>query len=144
MPSSPLANQVVLITGASSGIGAGLAAELRDAGMKLVLTARRTDRLEALAKKLGECEVVAADIADEATPQLLVDRAVERFGRLDVVFNSAGVMFAATIDDVDIDEMCRMVRINSEAATRMAYTALKYFKSVGSGHLMNVSSILGT
>jgi len=144
MPDSSLKDQVAIITGASSGIGAGLAAELHDAGMKLVMTARRADRLRELAEELGECEVVAADIADEATPQLLIDRAVERFGRLDVVFNSAGVMFAGTIEDVDIEQMCRMVRVNSEAATRMAYTALKYFKNTGSGHLVNVSSILGT
>jgi NADP-dependent 3-hydroxy acid dehydrogenase YdfG len=144
MPDNPLKDQVAIITGASSGIGAGLAAELRDAGMKLVLTARRDDRLKQLAEELGECEVVAADIADEATPQLLVDRAIERFGRLDVVFNSAGVMFAGTIEDINIEDMCRMVRVNSEAATRMAYTALKHFKNTGSGHLINVSSILGT
>ena len=144
MPVSPLQDQVAIITGSSSGIGAGVATELRSAGMKLVLTARRTERLEELAAELGECEVVAADIADEATPQLLIDRALERFGRLDVVFNSAGVMFAGTIEDIDIEQMCRMVRINSEAATRMAYTALKHFKHVGAGHLVNVSSILGT
>ncbi|QDV22936.1 SDR family oxidoreductase [Aureliella helgolandensis] len=144
MPTSPLNQQVAIITGASSGIGAGVAEELNAAGMKLVLTARRADRLNALAADLTDCEVVAADIADAETPQKLVDRAIEKFGRLDVVFNSAGVMFSGTIDEVDIDEMCRMVRVNAEAAVRMAYTAVKHFQQVGSGHLVNVSSILGT
>ena len=143
---SPLAAQVGIITGASSGIGAGVVRELCDAGMKLVLTARREDRLTSLAAELSgeDVEVVAADIADPETPGQLVDRAVERFGHLDVVFNSAGIMYAGTIDDVNVDDLCRMVRVNVEAATRMAYTAVKHFKQAGSGHLVNVSSILGT
>jgi NADP-dependent 3-hydroxy acid dehydrogenase YdfG len=112
--------------------------------MQLVLTGRRGNRLDALASELPNCATLTADIAEESTPQRLVDQAIQRFGRLDVVFNSAGVMFAGTIDEVDIDQMCQMVRTNCEAATRMAYTAIKHFKQAGSGHLINVSSILGT
>ena len=144
MSESPLKDQVAIITGASSGIGTGVARELRAAGMKLVLTARRRERLESISQELGESRVVAADIASPETPQQLVDRAISAFGRLDVVFNSAGVMFTGTIEDVDIDRMCNMIRVNSEAATRMAYTALKHFQTTGTGHLINVSSILGT
>ncbi len=139
-----LENHVAIITGASSGIGVGVAEELREEGMKLVLTARRVDRLQKLAGRLGECAVVGGDIADPAMPQRLIDTALDRFGRLDVVFNSAGVMHAASIEDADVEQLCAMIRVNVEAATRMAYTALKYFKTIGSGHLVNVSSILGT
>lgn len=139
-----LKDKVAIITGASSGIGAGVARDLHQAGMQLVLTGRRGNRLDALASELPNCATLTADIAEESTPQRLVDQAIQRFGRLDVVFNSAGVMFAGTIDEVDIDQMCQMVRTNCEAATRMAYTAIKHFKQAGSGHLINVSSILGT
>jgi NADP-dependent 3-hydroxy acid dehydrogenase YdfG len=93
---------------------------------------------------LGECAVVPGDIVDPRLPQQLVDEAVDRFGRCDVVFNGAGVMHASPYGEADIDQLCDMIRVNVEAATRMAYTALKHFKQSGSGHLINVSSILGT
>jgi NADP-dependent 3-hydroxy acid dehydrogenase YdfG len=144
MSSHGLSEQVAVVTGASSGIGAGVAADLRRAGMRLVLTARRGDRLERLASELGECVVVAGDIADPQIPQRLIDVALERFGRCDVVFNGAGIMHTSPYDSADIEQLCHMIRVNVEAATRMAYTALRHFKQAGSGHLINVSSILGT
>jgi NADP-dependent 3-hydroxy acid dehydrogenase YdfG len=139
-----LTGQVAIITGASSGIGAAVARELDAAGMKLVLNARRTERLEALAADLHHAEVVAADIRDDNLPQNLIDAAVEHFGAVDVVFNNAGIMDTATIDDSDIDRLCANLRVNLEAATRMAYVALSYLKPRGRGDLINTSSILGT
>jgi NADP-dependent 3-hydroxy acid dehydrogenase YdfG len=139
-----LTGQVAIITGASSGIGAAVARELDAAGMKLVLNARRTERLEALAADLTHAEVVAADIRDDNLPQNLIDAAVEQFGAVDVVFNNAGIMDTATIDDSDIDRLCANLRVNLEAATRLAYVALSYLKPRGRGDLINTSSILGT
>jgi NADP-dependent 3-hydroxy acid dehydrogenase YdfG len=139
-----LAGQVAIITGASSGIGVGVAEELKQAGMNLVLTGRREDRLRPLGERLGGCKVVVGDIVDPQMPQRLMDVGLEQFGRCDVVFNSAGVMHAGSYDQVDVEQMCSMIRVNVEAATRMAYTALKHFHAVGRGHLINVSSILGT
>ena len=139
-----LTGQVAIITGASSGIGAAVARELDAAGMKLVLNARRTERLEALAADLTHSEVVAADIRDDNLPQNLIDAAVEHFGAVDVVFNNAGIMDTATIDDSDIDRLCANLRVNLEAATRLAYVALSYLKPRGRGDLINTSSILGT
>jgi NADP-dependent 3-hydroxy acid dehydrogenase YdfG len=139
-----LEDQVAIITGASSGIGRGVANELDRAGMKLVLTARRADRLEKLAGELSEAAPVSGDLTDESLPQQLVDTAVNRFGRLDVVFNNAGVMDTAPIDSADIERLCANARVNFEAAVRMAYTALKHFKIQGSGDLITTSSILGT
>ena len=139
-----LEDQVAIITGASSGIGRGVANELDRAGMKLVLTARRDDRLEKLAGELSEAAPVSGDLTDESLPQQLVDIAVNRFGRLDVVFNNAGVMDTAPIDSADIEKLCANARVNYEAAVRMAYTALKHFKNQGSGYLITTSSILGT
>lgn len=143
--SQPLSNQVAIITGASSGIGAGVAEELSRVGMKLILTGRRVERLENLARHLGgDCAILPGDLTSASLPMQLVNMSLERFGRCDVVFNGAGVMHGAAIEDVNIDRMCDMVRINVEAATRMAYTAVKHFKRVGQGTLINVSSILGT
>jgi NADP-dependent 3-hydroxy acid dehydrogenase YdfG len=143
-PASSLADQVAVITGASSGIGHGLAVELDQAGMKLVLTARRNDRLEALAAEVADCCCVSGDLTDKAMPQTLIDTATKRYGRCDVVFNSAGVMHVGAIEGVDTEVMARMIDVNVTAATRLAYPALKYFQIVGRGHLVNVSSVLGT
>jgi NADP-dependent 3-hydroxy acid dehydrogenase YdfG len=139
-----LRDQVAVITGASSGIGAAVAAELRAAGMRLVLTARREDRLRSLADRLGNAHYVAGDIADPELPNRLLDASLREFGRCDVVFNGAGAMHAARVEDADIDRLCRMIRVNFEAATRVAYTALRHYKRQNRGHLINVSSILGT
>jgi NADP-dependent 3-hydroxy acid dehydrogenase YdfG len=139
-----LRDQVAVITGASSGIGAAVAAELRAAGMRLVLTARRADRLRSLADELGGSRFVAGDIADPELPGRLLETALREFGRCDVVFNGAGVMHTARVEDADLDLLCRMIRVNFEAATRVAYTALRHFKRENRGHLINVSSILGT
>lgn len=140
-----LNGKVAIITGASSGIGTAVARELRQVGMRLVLTSRREDRLTGLAEELGEAVPVPGDLCDPRLPQRLVDEACQRFGRVDVVFNNAGVMPpAATVAETDIEQVCQMARINVEAAYRLAYTVLKYFQSIGSGDLINTSSILGT
>jgi NADP-dependent 3-hydroxy acid dehydrogenase YdfG len=141
---TPLKDQVAVITGASSGIGAAAARELAAAGMKLVLTARRADRLDAMAGELGNAIAFPGDMLDPKLPQALVDLAVERYARCDVVLNNAGFMLTGKIETIDIDEVCRMARVNVEAAYRVAYTALRHFKKAGSGHLVNTSSVLGS
>ena len=139
-----LEGKVAIITGASSGIGKGVALQLGGAGMKLVLNGRRGDRLEELAGELSEAEPVSGDLTANSLPQSLVDAAVDRFGQLDVVFNNAGIMDTAPIDSADVERLCANVRVNLEAAVRMAYTALRHFKNQGSGYLITTSSILGT
>jgi NADP-dependent 3-hydroxy acid dehydrogenase YdfG len=139
-----LSGSAGIITGASSGIGWAAARLLSESGARLVVTARRADRLDRLVGEL-ECDAVAAagDIADPEIPQRLVDTAVERFGQLDFVFNNAGIMNIGSVDEVDDASMTRMIRVNYEAAVRMAYAALKWFKSQGRGDLITTSSILG-
>jgi NADP-dependent 3-hydroxy acid dehydrogenase YdfG len=139
-----LQGKVAIITGASSGIGCGVAQELNRAGMKLVLNARRADRLDELAAELSEALPVSGDVTDPAMPGNLVAAAIDRFGHLDVVFNNAGIMDTAPIDSADIERLCANARINFEGAVRMAYTALRHFKIQGSGDLITTSSILGT
>ena len=140
-----LNGKVALVTGASSGIGEGVARNLDDAGMKLVLTARRGGLLNRLCADLPtEAIAVPGDIADPALPQRLIDTAVDQLGACDVVFNNAGVMVVGSIDAIDLEAACRMVRVNVEAAYRMAYLGLRQMIAQGSGTLINVSSILGT
>jgi NADP-dependent 3-hydroxy acid dehydrogenase YdfG len=86
---------------------------------------------------------MAGDICEKELPRKLLQTALDTFGRCDIVFNNAGVIAMGSIDDIDIDEISYMVRVNVEAAFRMAYVAVKHFKSVGSGYLLNTSSVLG-
>jgi NADP-dependent 3-hydroxy acid dehydrogenase YdfG len=133
-----------IITGASSGIGWATARLLSNAGARLVVTARNEQRLSELTDGLtGDAEVVAGDIADPELPRKLIDTATTRFGRLDFVFNNAGIMNIGAIEEVDDEAMARMIRVNCEAAVRMTYAALRCFKSQGHGDLINTSSILG-
>ncbi len=138
-----LQNKVALITGASSGIGKAIAQALDAAGMRLILTARSQDKLEQIASSLSQAKVFAGAITDSEIPQKLVDFALENYGQLDVVLNNAGVMTVGSIEDVDIEAVCQMVRLNVESVYRMAYTVLRHFKTVGSGFLINTSSIAG-
>ncbi len=139
-----LGDQVAIITGASSGVGAAVARDLGRAGVKLVVTARRAELLQALAAELEETVTIPGDIREPELPRRLLDGALRAFGRCDIVFNNAGVIEAGPIESIDVDRVCDMVRVNVEAAFRVAYVAVQHFKSVGRGHLVNTSSVLGT
>ncbi len=139
-----LTGQVAIITGASSGIGAAVAYALDRAGMKLVLTGRNQAALDELAGGCSHAAAVVGDITDAALPGVLMETAQEAFGRCDVLVNNAGVMEVGNIGQEDIERICAMVRINVEAAYRMAYMALRHFKKQNRGYLINISSILGT
>lgn len=140
-----LSGKVAVVTGASSGIGMAVARDLRAAGMRVVVTGRRAERLDGLVRELGEKEsvAVAGDVLDAALPGRLIEAAVAKFGRCDVCFNNAGVMHVGTIEGIDLEAVCAMVRINVESAYRMAFVALRHFLKQKSGHLVNTSSTLG-
>ncbi|MDJ0816298.1 MAG: SDR family oxidoreductase [Desulfobacterales bacterium] len=139
-----LKDKVAIITGASSGIGRAVAINLNEVGVKFILTGRREDRLKELKDELKYAAILAGDISQNEMPQNLLQTALDTFGRCDIVFNNAGIITVGSIDDIDIDAMSYMVRVNVEAAFRMAYVAVKHFKSTGSGYLLNTSSVLGT
>lgn len=138
-----LKDKVIIITGASGGIGEAVAKNLDEAGMKLVLTARSKDKLEKLASTLRHASVVPGEVTDPELPQRLLEEAINTFGQLDAVFNNAGVMNVGSIEQIDIEAVCQMVRINVESVFRLAYVALKHFKKTGSGFVINTSSISG-
>jgi serine 3-dehydrogenase (NADP+) len=137
-----LNGKVAVVTGASAGIGAAVAKELSGAGAKVVLTARRADRLEQLAQSLpGESATLPADIADPKTAQRLLDFATERFGRADILINNAGILTLGPIDSVDLDDLSNLIRINFESVVRSTYLFARAFKAQKSGHIINVTSI---
>jgi len=137
-----LKDQVAVVTGASSGIGMAIAHELSAAGMRLVLTARREDRLLALCKALpGPAVHLTAAVEAPDTPQSLLDLASATYGRADVLVNNAGMLVAGTIDSVDLDALAQMTRVNFDAVVRASYVFARALKAQGSGAIVNVSSI---
>ncbi len=138
-----LAGRVAVITGATSGIGLAVARELRGHGANLVLTGRAGDKLSALKDELG-AEIVVGDIIAPELPGHLLEVAMRAFGRCDIVLNNAGTIEVGPIPTIDIDKVCAMVRVNVEAAYRVAYTFVRHFQAQRGGHLINISSVMGT
>jgi NADP-dependent 3-hydroxy acid dehydrogenase YdfG len=144
---SNLKGKVVAITGASSGIGEATARRLAKEGAKVVLGARRTDRLEKIVAEIeaagGEAAFRALDVVDLEDMRGFVDFAVERFGRLDTLMNNAGVMPLAPLEAQKIDEWNRMIDVNIRGVLHGIAAALPVFKRQAAGHFVNVSSIGG-
>ena len=143
MPNHPLHGKVAVITGASSGIGLATARALHERGVHLVLNARNAERLNAAADEFNAL-AVAGDICERELPAALLTEALAAHGRCDMVLNNAGVMEVGSINSVDIDRICAMVRINVEAAYRVAYTFVRHFIGQSQGHLINLSSVAGS
>jgi NADP-dependent 3-hydroxy acid dehydrogenase YdfG len=134
--------KVAMVTAASSGIGLAIARELRSLGFRLVLTARREERLSRICAEL-QATALTGDVTDSALPQRPLDLALSTYGRFDVIVNNAGVIEVGPIASVDIEKICEMVQVNVEPAYRMAYTFVRHFLKQGHGHLINMSSVLG-
>ncbi len=114
--SNDISGKVVVITGASSGLGEATARHLAPLGAKLVLGARRTDRLEKLVAEIkaarGEAIAVATDVTKASDVEKLVATAIKQFGKIDVLVNNAGLMALAPLDKVMVDEWDRMIDVN--------------------------------
>jgi NADP-dependent 3-hydroxy acid dehydrogenase YdfG len=140
-----IAGKVVVITGASSGLGEAAARLLSAQGAKVVLGARRLERLEALAAELHlpPGAVVQTDVTDVEQVRNLVARAVELDGRLDVIINNAGLMPQSPLDRLRIDEWDRMIDVNIKGVLYGIAAALPQMQAQKSGHIINVSSVAG-
>jgi short-subunit dehydrogenase len=136
--------RVVVITGASTGIGAALARRLAAAGTELVLVARRREALEAVAKDCGGTTlVIAADATKREDVKRVVKESLRRFGRIDVWVNNVGqgiTCMPSQLTERDIDDM---VRLNVSSALYGMQEILSHFKERNSGHVINISSMLG-
>jgi NADP-dependent 3-hydroxy acid dehydrogenase YdfG len=140
-----IADKVVVITGASSGLGEATARHLAKHGAKLVLGARRIDRLQTLARALdlGEQAVVRMDVTNRADVEALVGRAIEGHGRIDVMLNNAGLMPQALLERLDVGDWERMIDVNLKGVLYGIAAALPHMQRQKSGHFINVSSVAG-
>jgi NADP-dependent 3-hydroxy acid dehydrogenase YdfG len=138
-------NKVVLITGASSGIGAGIARELAGAGTRVLLGARRVERLDALAAELNAAGgVVLAhplDVTDRASVMAFADAARGVWGSVDVIVNNAGVMPLSPMASLKVDEWDRMIDVNIKGVLYGIAAVLPEMTARGSGHIVNIASI---
>ncbi|MBN2021731.1 MAG: SDR family oxidoreductase [Pirellulales bacterium] len=136
-----------IVTGASSGIGRALALELARQGTRLVVTARRDDRLAELAGQIraagGQIETVVGDVTDPELRRRLIDRAVSAFGGLDVLINNAGVGAMGRFEDADPDRLRRVMEVNFFAPVELVRLALPLLREGKRPIVVNVSSILG-
>ncbi|WP_294591311.1 SDR family oxidoreductase [uncultured Rikenella sp.] len=136
-------NKVVVVTGASSGIGEALARRFAALGAHVVAGARTVDKLEAVVRGLPtEGEAVACDVTREEDCRRLIDRAVERFGRIDVLVNNAGISMRALFDDVDLDVLRRLMDTNFWGAVYCTKYALPYIQCAR-GSIVGISSVAG-
>jgi NADP-dependent 3-hydroxy acid dehydrogenase YdfG len=142
---SGIKNKVVAITGASSGMGEATALLLAERGAKVVLGARRSDRLEALAARIaasgGEAAHARTDVRRRDDLSDLVTLACERYGTLDVLVNNAGVMPISPLDDLRVEDWEAMIDVNIKGVLYGIAAALPVFRRQGSGHFVNIASV---
>ena len=138
-----LEGQVAVVTGSGSGIGAAITHLFLDAGAKVLATGRRNEKL----KRLGSREslvTLPGDITEPDFADRLLGHALDSFGRCDIVVNNAGVMWSGAAHEIEIDHVVSMVRVNIEAAFRVAHVFVRHFFNQNAGQIINTSSVLGT
>lgn len=142
-----IAGKVVVITGASSGLGEATARRLSASGAIVALGARRQERIHALAAELNHAGAKALAVATDVTRfddvKRLVDQTVKTFGRVDAIINNAGLMPHSPLERVKIDDWNRTIDVNIKGVLYGIGAALPYMKEQESGHIINVSSVAG-
>lgn len=143
-----ISGKVVVITGASSGLGETTARHLASLGANVVLGARRENRLQDISNEInqegnGKAIFVKTDVTKKEEVQSLVDKAVTEFGKVDVMLNNAGLMSIAPMSETKVDEWDRMIDINVKGVLYGIAAALPVFQKQENGHFINVSSVAG-
>ena len=133
--------KVAVVTGASSGIGYAICDMLQTKEYKVVANGRKVNQVWESKEHLCLC---SSDLLNDATAAELLELAIKQFGRCDVLCVNAGIIESNSIEDINIDKMCEMARLKVEMSFRLIYTFLKYFKEQGRGHIILMSSVLGT
>ncbi len=144
---SNLKKMVVIITGASSGIGQATARKLAESGAQVMLTARRKDRLEQLQQEIvsagGSAVYQQADITQSGEVAEVANQTLSAFGRVDALFNNAGIMPLSMMDKLHLDEWEQMVDVNIKGVLYGIAAVLPHMLERGQGHIINVSSVAG-
>ncbi len=139
--------RVAIVTGASSGIGAAVASALAEAGLAVVLGARRRERLEevvrAIRERGGSAEARATDVTVRTQVEALAALALVSFGRIDVLVNNAGVMPLSPVEELRVDDWVRMVDVNVKGVLHGVAAVLPTMLERGSGHIVNIGSLAG-
>jgi len=135
-----LDGKVMLVTGATSGIGAAIALEAAKEGAKLVLTGRSAERGEAIRKQCSGAVFHAADIVQKGVAETLVDKAVKEFGRLDILVNNAGIVHRHTAETATDQEWDDVIATNVTGVFRMSRATLRHMKRQGGGTIINIGS----
>jgi NADP-dependent 3-hydroxy acid dehydrogenase YdfG len=147
MDTSNIVDKVVVITGASSGIGESAAKLLARHGARVVLGARRKDRIDAIVKEIsaagGKAIGFAVDVTRRAEVEALIKGAVDNFGRVDVIVNNAGIMPIAPIQALKVEEWDRQIDINIKGVLYGVAAALPQMQKQNSGHIINIASVIG-
>jgi NADP-dependent 3-hydroxy acid dehydrogenase YdfG len=145
--SNNIAGRVVVITGASSGLGEATARLLSAQGATVVVGVRRLDRIQSLAKELtakgGKALAMRTDVTHREQVEALVDAAVETYGRIDGMINNAGLMSQPLLERLKVDDWERMIDVNIKGVLYGIAAALPYMKQQKAGHIINVSSVAG-
>lgn len=140
-------NKVIVITGASSGLGEATARLLAKKGAKVVIGARRTEKLEAIVQDIraegGKAEFIGMDVTKSNEVQALIEKALSAFGQIDVLVNNAGLMSIAPLSELKVDEWDRMIDINIKGVLYGIAAALPVFQKQNFGHFINLSSVAG-
>jgi NADP-dependent 3-hydroxy acid dehydrogenase YdfG len=131
-----------VVTGASAGIGEAVARDLAGRGARVLLVARRADRLDALARDIGpSAATLAIDVGAPDSAQRMLDAAEAHFGGADILINNAGVFRVGPLDSFDLDGLGPMIALNYEAPVRACYVFARAMKAQGAGAIVNISSI---
>ena len=133
-------DKVVIVTGASSGIGEAAAKILTEHGAKVVLAARSKDRLEALSKKLNNSLVVQTDMKDVNSVKNLVRQTVEYYGRVDIVINNAGIGYDVAVEKIDPKLFTDLFNVNLLGPIVLMQEAIPHMRKSGAGAIVNISS----
>ncbi|MEA5106057.1 SDR family oxidoreductase [Sphaerochaeta associata] len=133
--------KVAVVTGASSGIGKAICNRLMNNSYCVIANGRTINNVF---QNQDNLILNSCDLLDEKTADTLLEETLRNYGRCDVLFVNAGIIESNTIDLIDIDKMCLMLRLKVEMSFRLIYTFLKYFRKIGRGHVIITSSVMGT
>jgi len=148
MEKNKLKNRVALITGASGGIGRAISIAMAEEGINQLITGRSKDKLAVLKQKIEEAGarayIHACDLLDKASPELLVKKAIEEFGQLDILINNAGVAMASPLEETTLEQWNLHMDLNARVPFLLCNAAVPYLRKSQSAAIINIASIVAT